>query len=353
MLHDEMIRSALMVIFSCLGLIWFGNLLRIGPSVRSVYDSREGPWMFLATRLPMLVSVGALAVWFTRPEILSGLEVAPPEWGRWLGVTTTLLGAVLFAWVLASLGAGFSMSLTVRDDQKLVTHGVYGRIRHPMYTSACLLLSGATLASGQLLIGVAALVGLGFAMGPRARHEEAMMLARFGQTYRDYMARSGRYLPRLQPDAASAPAYRRANSKQTLREALDEFHRDASEPLMREGELEDRQRDGLRAHDAAHVVFGCDTSVVGEIVLARWSIFGSSGVLPLYMDGLRRRQTRALAVQAIRKLRPLSIALGIRDGFRAAWRAFQMTRRWPILGYAEHLDQPLDELRREFNIRIL
>ena len=41
------------------------------------------------------------------------------------------------------------------------------------------------------------------------------------------------------------------------------------------------------------------------------------------------------------------------DGLRAVFRSLRMTARWPSYEYARYLDRPLDELRREFGIRVL
>ena len=53
-----------------------------------------------------------------------------------------IVGVLIFVsglWVLrcshVDLGKNFSPSLFIRDQHQLVTHGIYRRIRHPMYLS--------------------------------------------------------------------------------------------------------------------------------------------------------------------------------------------------------------------------
>ena len=58
----------------------------------------------------------------------------------------------------------------------------------------------------------------------------------------------------------------------TLREGLAEYFR-RNPGLMDEAALPRDLSLGLHSHDIARVVFGCDTSLVGEVVLARWSLF--------------------------------------------------------------------------------
>ena len=58
------------------------------------------------------------------------------------------------------------------------------------------------------------------------------------------------------------PAYLAQDSGQTLREGLAEYY--AGDPeLLRAEQISRGMRPGLLAHDAAHVVFGCDTTARG------------------------------------------------------------------------------------------
>lgn len=154
------------------------------------------------------------------------------------------------------------------------------------------------------------------------------------------------------PRHRSALGYQRQDSTQTLREGIAEYYR--SDPrLLAPRDLPDQVRRSLLAHDAAHVVFGCDTSARGEIALSRWALFGATDWIPIYARGLATRETRWLFVEFLKKLRPRSLLLGALDGFRALYRSLRMTDRWPSLGYERYLDQPLGGLRRLFGIRVL
>ena len=92
------------------------------------------------------------------------------------------------------------------------------------------------------------------------------MIERFGDDYRRYAQRTGRFLPAF--ERATPHHYQEQDSAQTLRQALDEYY--AAEPdLLTPTSLPDEIKRRLRAHDASHVVFGCDTSARGELVLSR------------------------------------------------------------------------------------
>jgi protein-S-isoprenylcysteine O-methyltransferase Ste14 len=66
-----------------------------------------------------------------------------------------------------------------------------------MYTAFLVMGAGMLLLSANWLVGGGPLLFLPLLMLVRTPREESMLLARFGDDYRAYMARTGRYLPRL------------------------------------------------------------------------------------------------------------------------------------------------------------
>jgi protein-S-isoprenylcysteine O-methyltransferase Ste14 len=66
-----------------------------------------------------------------------------------------------------------------------------------MYTAFVIMSIGMLLLSANWVIGGGPLLFLPLLMLVRTPREERMLLARFGDDYRAYMARTGRYLPRL------------------------------------------------------------------------------------------------------------------------------------------------------------
>jgi protein-S-isoprenylcysteine O-methyltransferase Ste14 len=99
-------------------------------------------------------------------------------------------------WAILSLGRAFTAMVEVNPGQELVTSGPYRRVRHPAYTGSMLTLAGFGLAAGSW---VGALLAIGIAAAGysyRVRVEERAMLEAFGEEYREYMRRSGRFLPR-------------------------------------------------------------------------------------------------------------------------------------------------------------
>jgi len=113
-----------------------------------------------------------------------------------------LIGIALFAGSLRlfrithkALGAMWSHSLDLRENHKLVTAGIYEKVRHPMYTAFWLWAVAQPFLLANWMAGLAGIVGFGTLFFLRIGQEEAMMEARFGQQYRDYCARTKRLIP--------------------------------------------------------------------------------------------------------------------------------------------------------------
>ena len=151
---------------------------------------------------------------------------------------------------------------------------------------------------------------------------------------------------------ASSLGFTEQNSRQTLRERLVEYFSNIPE-LMEGADLPPDLAHGLDGHDVAHVVFGCDTTLLGEVVLARWSLFGVTGSIRPYLIGLRRRETRGLFRDALAAFRPSMLWRLMKYASVAIARSLRMRERWPFEDYVEYLDQPLCEIRERFGIRVI
>jgi protein-S-isoprenylcysteine O-methyltransferase Ste14 len=70
-------------------------------------------------------------------------------------------------------------------------------VHHPMYTALFLLGVGFLLLTANWAVGVPLIVVLPILVSVRIGNEEALMIEKFGDEYRAYMQRTGRFLPRL------------------------------------------------------------------------------------------------------------------------------------------------------------
>ena len=118
-----------------------------------------------------------------------------PGWANWRGVVL-ILGALFVFWrAHADLGLNWSPSLEIREKHELITRGIYGLIRHPMYASQWLWVLAQPLLLPNWIAGLANLIIFVPFYLLRVQAEEQMMMETFGDTYRNYMKNTGRVLP--------------------------------------------------------------------------------------------------------------------------------------------------------------
>jgi protein-S-isoprenylcysteine O-methyltransferase Ste14 len=135
--------------------------------------------------------------WLAHPPWLAWAQLPLPAWLRWLGAAGGAAGTLLLWWSHHALGTNFAPVLHVRRNQTLVTGGPYRWVRHPMYSAMYLITGSFFLLSGVWLIGLLYWGSLTLVMLSRVGREEALMARTFGEEYRAYARRTGRFLPRF------------------------------------------------------------------------------------------------------------------------------------------------------------
>ena len=119
-----------------------------------------------------------------------------PTWAGWLGVLI-IAGALFVFWrAHADLGINWSPSLEIREKHELITRGIYGVIRHPMYASQWLWVIAQPLLLQNWIAGFANLLVFIPFYFLRVKAEEQMMIDSFGPQYQEYMKRTGGVLPK-------------------------------------------------------------------------------------------------------------------------------------------------------------
>ena len=116
--------------------------------------------------------------------------------GRFVaGLMCLAIGLWLFYRSHADLGKNWSITLEVREQHRLITQGVYRRVRHPMYSALVLYAVAHALVIPNWVAGPSNLVAFAVLFAFRVRAEERMMLEQFGDEYTAYMARTKRLVP--------------------------------------------------------------------------------------------------------------------------------------------------------------
>jgi protein-S-isoprenylcysteine O-methyltransferase Ste14 len=113
----------------------------------------------------------------------------------WLGMALFAITLYLFYVVHRDLGRSWSVTLELRDQHALITHGLYRYVRHPMYSAFWLWAIAQALLLPNWIAGMAGIVGFGTLFFCRVGPEEKMMQAAFGAEYDAYAARTKRVIP--------------------------------------------------------------------------------------------------------------------------------------------------------------
>jgi protein-S-isoprenylcysteine O-methyltransferase Ste14 len=140
----------------------------------------------------LLVCVGRLAY----PALDAWLVPLTPLWQPWVLIAGDLALVASFASIVAmhsAMGPQWRSGVEPNGPQHLATEGVYGRSRNPMFLLVILGQAGLFLALPTVFTLVCLLVGVG-AIVAQVRIEEHHLQACFGETYRDYAARTPRWL---------------------------------------------------------------------------------------------------------------------------------------------------------------
>lgn len=183
---------ALMVVMMVIGAY---HRIRSQMSGESLDRTREGWPLLLGIRLAALG--GFVATITTLNNSIGAWAYVPlPISIRWLGIGMLTCSVVWLSWMFISLGRNLTDTVVTRKDAVFVESGPYRFVRNPMYTG--LLFAGFSLGAALANWLIAAFLSLVFALlALRTAREESYLIARFGDQYREYMKRVGRFFPKI------------------------------------------------------------------------------------------------------------------------------------------------------------
>ena len=122
-------------------------------------------------------------------------------WAQLFGTPMAHIVAMVLGYAILFVGAslvaeGWRVVHGARREGRLVTDGVYARVRHPQYTGLFLIAFGEGIVHWPTVVSVVAFPIIVFSYVRLARREERDMIAKFGDTYRDYQRRVPMFVPR-------------------------------------------------------------------------------------------------------------------------------------------------------------
>jgi protein-S-isoprenylcysteine O-methyltransferase Ste14 len=156
----------------------------------------DGSVMMTFIRIVGLILWLSPLVYLVNPSWMAWSKIGLPDWARWLGVGLGLLCVMGIYWLFSSIGSGITPTSATRRQHTLVTSGPYRWVRHPLYTvGSSLFISFGMMADNWFIAGLGVLAFIGMAI--RTPKEEANLIDKFGDEYREYMKRTGRFFPKV------------------------------------------------------------------------------------------------------------------------------------------------------------
>lgn len=170
--------------------------VQAGRSGDRIDRRQEGLPLAIALRLVGLAMWIGVLVYLLNPAWMAWSQVALPDEIRWLGALCGVLFIALIYWTLSNLGKNLTDSVVTRSTATLVTSGPYRYIRHPFYVSVALVIAAIAVLSANAFLALTGAATLALLV-LRTPIEERKLLEKFGDPYREYVARTGRFVPRL------------------------------------------------------------------------------------------------------------------------------------------------------------
>lgn len=157
---------------------------------------QEGIFILFGLRLTALVLLVGTIAWCIDPNWMAWSSLPIPVWLRWVGLALAVAGGTVWVWTVHTLGKNLTDTVVTRKDHSLVTSGPYRWVRHPFYTALAVGVVGGSLAIASWFFLVLGGLVVGFLVA-RTKIEEEKLQERFGEDYRDFMRKTGRFLPRM------------------------------------------------------------------------------------------------------------------------------------------------------------
>lgn len=146
----------------------------------------------------IIAGIWVLPVVYAFTPWLGPFDYRLPSWTIWIAAGVFVASLLVRFSAQRSLGSQWSYTVEAQEEHRLITAGLYARVRHPIYASLILWAAAQPVLLQNLIAGWSGAAAVMLIWLLRVPSEERMMIATLGDEYRQYMQRTGRLLPKRQ-----------------------------------------------------------------------------------------------------------------------------------------------------------
>ncbi len=151
------------------------------------------------------VAIVGFAAWIVEVLLLAlhfSFRLFPSSWDSQLlnsvpakiaGVALIASGLIILGWAYASFGDSWRVGFDVKNPGTLVTMGIFALSRNPIYVFLDFWFIGVFLINGTLIFLIFALLAVAV-LHWQILQEEKFLARLYGQPYRSYCGKTGRYV---------------------------------------------------------------------------------------------------------------------------------------------------------------
>ncbi|HDO06701.1 MAG TPA: isoprenylcysteine carboxylmethyltransferase family protein [Bacteroidetes bacterium] len=113
------------------------------------------------------------------------------------GLSVLLIG-IIIRWIsIIQLNKEFTVNVAIIKNHTLKTDGMYRHLRHPSYLGLLLIGFGLSISMNSIISMMVVTIPMLAALIYRIKTEENILISQFGETYKDYMKKTYRIIPKI------------------------------------------------------------------------------------------------------------------------------------------------------------
>ncbi|WP_343691482.1 isoprenylcysteine carboxylmethyltransferase family protein [Chitinophaga sp.] len=167
--------------------IFLNRIFRSGPQEKQKADRKSLLWIWVT--IMATLPLGSYVAEHTAAPITS--YVYFPK----IGIALIVSGMLFRFYSIYTLGHYFTVDVTIREDHRIVQHGVYKYLRHPSYLGSLVSFIGNGIAMNNYIAFVITVLPVSAAFLYRMYIEERVLINNFGEEYRIYRQKTYRLIP--------------------------------------------------------------------------------------------------------------------------------------------------------------